>query len=450
MKRVLIVLGLLAAVLVIGLIIFVATFDIDRYRPRLVSELEKALGRPVALERISLGWKGGIAVRLDGLVIHADPSGSGEPLAHIPSAAALAELAPLLRKEVRISSIVLSQPRIHVERDAQGRVNLTGLAIAGSPAAASSPPPPGSGGGAPVAVDIAALQVEDGTLHWTDAMSQPPADIWLRSLDVTVRNIAPGRPMDVELRGALGGTEQNVRLAGRMTLPGQAQAGAVEQARVSVEALPLEAVLPPARANEPSLRGKLTASIEGEAPTLDPATLAYAASGRGTLRLDEAAIKNLNLLREVFARVSILPGLVEMLEARLPPEYREKLAAQDTAFAPIDLSAALADGSLQFDDLKVRTDAFGVTGAGRVGLDRAIDIRSMLQVEPALSEAMIKSVEELRYLTSPEGEIEIPVTIHGQAPNVSVTPDVSYVASKVVKTKAQDLIGDLLGEVLKQ
>ncbi len=113
MKKILRTLSLLLALAITGLAIFILTFDADRYRPALLQELQKALGRPVRLERLSLGWQQGIALELRRLAIQEDASGTREPLLEVDSVRALARLAPLLRKQVRISSVILARPRIH-------------------------------------------------------------------------------------------------------------------------------------------------------------------------------------------------------------------------------------------------------------------------------------------------------------------------------------------------
>jgi hypothetical protein len=101
-------------------------------------------------------------------------------------------------------------------------------------------------------------------------------------------------------------------------------------------------------------------------------------------------------------------------------------------------------GAMRFNDLTLQTDTFGMSGTGRVGLDGAIDLQATLRIEPAFSAALIRSVNELQALTNAKGEMEIPLTIRGQAPRVAVLPDVQYVASKVLVTKAVDLLGGLL------
>jgi hypothetical protein len=426
---------------VVAVAVFLATFDADRYRPQLVAQLQTALGKPVTLDRISLGWQRGIAVQLRNLAVYEGPQATGEPLIQVASAHGVLELMPLLSKRVQVASIILIRPRIVVARDAQGQLNLTGLMAAASPAAASGGPT--AVGGTPVSVDIASLRIEDGTLRWVDATTRPPTELTLGVLDVTVTDLSPGKPLTLEARGALGSTRLNLSLSGRVTPPAGTSPGSCDQLKLTIEDVPLEQLLPPSPPGEPQLRGRLTAMLQGRAPTLDPAHVTRALEGRGTVKLDEPVVANLNLLREVFQRFSMLPGLVERLQERLPPEYQAKLEARDTKLSPLDIPFEASDGSLQFGDLRFSTEDFQLAGTGRVGFDGTMMIRAILRIEPVLSAALIRSVEELRGIANRNGEMEIPLAIQGQAPQVAVVPDLNYLASKILVTKATDLLGEL-------
>lgn len=440
---------LVACVLVIAAVaIFLATFDADRYRPQLVAQLQTAVGKPVTLDRISLGWQQGIAVQFKGLAIYEGTQATGEPLIQVESAHGVLELLPLLNKRVQVVSVILNRPRIRVERDAQGHINLMGLMAAASPAAASGHT--ATVQGTPVSFEVASLRIEDGTLRWTDAATQPPTELSVNALELTVKNISPGKPLDIEAQGALAplraglaSERPNLRLSGRVTPPSEGSPGSCERLKLTVDDVPLEQVLP-SRPGAPQLQGRLSSTLEGDAATLDPSKLIQALEGRGTLKLAQAKLANLNVLREVFQHFAMLPGLVETLKARLPPEYQAKLTANDTLLAPLDVSMQVERGAMQFADVRVSTDTFHLAGAGRVGFDGTVSIRATLRIEPVLSAAIIDSVTELQSLANRSGELEVPLTIQGQVPQVAVLPDMNYVASRVLVTKATDLLGELL------
>jgi hypothetical protein len=372
-------------VALIGIAVFLATFDADRYRPLLASKLQEALGQPVMLERLSLSWRGGIAVRLHGVSV-------GESLVQVESAHAVIRLWPLLRRELQVES----------------------------------------------------LHLEGGTVRWADATRAPPAEVQVRQIDLVARHIVPGRPMDLDVRAALGAERQNVRLRGRLTLPTAGLAGSLEAATLTIDNLALQEALPAAQPGTPQLQGTLSLAIEGRAPTLDPKTLRETITASGRLTLDPARIANLNVLRVVFEKLSMIPGVLQALETRLPESYQAKLAAPDTVFEPVELPLRLEAGGLQLDDLRVRSDTFEVAGTGRIDLSGRMNLRAVLRVEPQLTAAIIKSVNELRALADADGQLAIPVTVQGQAPQVAVLPDVEYLASRLIATTVQSLIGTLL------
>jgi len=287
-------------------------------------------------------------------------------------------------------------------------------------------------------------------------------DTWLRALNVTVKNISVGQPedahfalrtryhpMEIDARGALGVQTPNISLQGRFTPPDASQPGAFRNVTLSVERLPLDKILPSSGSDAPQLHGILTTTFEGDLATLNQAELVRTLTGNGTLKIADPVIMNLNILREVFAKFSMLPGLMESLQARLPQEYQAKFAAKDTVLAPIDLATRIQDGMLQFDEARLRTDTFTLAGSGRVGLDRSVSIRSTLRIDPALSAAIIQSVKELQALNNASGEMEIPLMVQGTATQLAVLPDLKYIASKVIATKAIDLLGALLEKSTK-
>ena len=440
MKRLFLVLAALLSLVLVAAAVFLATFDADRYRPQLVRLLEDASGLGVRLEHLSLGWRGGFALELQGLTVHESRAAVGEPLLELDSASALIRLMPLLQRRVEVGSVVLRHPSLRLARDIQGRVTVPIPAAAPAPAAGAGQP-----AGPSVSLNIASLHIEDGRLHWTDASAVPPMELWVKALDVTVAGIAPGQPMDIRARAAVGGEGPNVRFSGRLTLPGSTAApGSLKRLKLSVERLVLERIVPASASSGPHLQGTLSAELDGNLASLDPAALARAVSARGSVRLEDPVVVNLNILREVFRQLSMIPGLMERLEARLPETYRAKLEARDTVLQSFELPLELADGSLRFRDLSLQSDTLGLSGSGAVGLDGSLALQAILRIDPQFSDALIRSVEELRALTNAKGEMELPLAIQGRAPRIMVVPDVKYVASRVLTTTAIDALGRFL------
>ena len=441
MKRVLLVLLIVVLLGACALAVFIATFDADRYRPQLVAQLEGALGRPVDLERVSLGWKQGIAVELRGLAIHADASRRQPPVLAAKSVQALVRLMPLLQRDVQVASVILQGPSVRVTRDAQGRTDLMGLAAAAGPAGGSGTAQVGD---AQVTFNVASLRIENGIVDWTDDAARPPRHVRLEQLNATLSNIAPGRPMTVEASGALGAQTPNLQLRARVVLPDQSSPGRAEDVTVEIKGIPLEDFVPAGAPGAPRLAGLFSAALDVELPTFDPAQLASTLAVAGRLQLEQGRVANLNILRTVLERFSMVPGLMERLLARLPPSYQEKLAAQDTVLGPVDLPLRLEQGALRFDDLQIQTDTIALAGRGAVGLDGRLGIQALLRVDPGLTQALVRSVNELQALTNNAGQMEVPVALSGSVNQLAVQPDLQYVASKVIVTKVSEVLTDVL------
>ncbi|TPW01555.1 MAG: hypothetical protein FD129_3344, partial [bacterium] len=99
-------------------------------------------------------------------------------------------------------------------------------------------------------------------------------------------------------------------------------------------------------------------------------------------------------------------------------------------------------------EVRLESEAFALSGGVRVGLDGGLTAQTTLAVEPGVSDAIIRGVNELQSLADAEGRLTLPVTLQGRLPQVSVMPDVSYVASRLIVTKAREWLSGMLEDAL--
>ncbi len=564
MKTFLLVLFLIVVLATVGLAFFIYSFDLDRYRPLVTEKLQEALGRPVQMDRVSLGWHGGLAAELRGLTIG---SGAETPreLVKLRSASAVVRLGPLLHKEIEVSSVILDQPSIYIVRGPSGEIrgfetrrkSPYGSMKEGVQAPPSGPAgSPKNVGALPFLVEY--VKIQNGEVFFRDEARRVPVETTARNIDVTLRNVSLNETIQVEARAALFGRNQNVRVLGDLRISPEDHTGSLDHVhaeadlssldmnelsrlvpdlsaaglgvkgnfsadidslkldstglknlaaqihlknagvqvsslrkpieninfdakadssrfeiqnlsaelangsvqatgnvnlateqplhalKVSLNNLSLQELMPEAGNDEPQLRGKLSGSFEGTARGTSAPLIANTLSGQGQVVLVEGVVLNFNLLREVFNRLGMIPGLTEKLDARLPVEYRQKLEAQDTVFNPIQLPLVIRNGTLSFDNIAVRTDSLDLQGVGSIGMgDKRVALQMRLKIDPDLSAALIQSVRELQYLADQEGRLEIPLIIQGFAPHITVVPDLQFVASKLAMSKGQEMLGNL-------
>ena len=168
------------------------------------------------------------------------------------------------------------------------------------------------------------------------------------------------------------------------------------------------------------------------------------------LEAEKIHLPNVNLLREAFDRMTVIPGLTESLLARLPPEFAQKLTEKDTLFQSMDFRFTLEDEVILFQNFRVTTDSFELAASGRYGLEGSLAFPAQIFIQPDLSAALIQSVEELRLFTDDQRRIVLPVRVEGTVQKPSVSPDLQAVAEKLFSAKAQDLVGELLNKAFKK
>jgi hypothetical protein len=558
MKIMIWVLGvlLLAAAAAAGY--FVVTFDADRYRALLITQIEAAVGHPVRLDRVSLTWNRGIGLRIENFGIYSF-KGAPEPAFSVAEATADLNWKALLSQRVKIGSVDFFRPEVRLTRLADGSIRLTG---------APPPVPEDRTVSAPAAMAsllIGRVGIQDGQLRLTDETLVPPLDITVQKLNLTARDIAVTRPIRFSGSMALWQASENVRFRGKILLPllrsvtelsdvemeadlgaidyaplmrscphvknigvnsqlrgnlsveieqlrlqknhpesikGKAvwregrvlfpEFGMIENAQIHIRAddeavqllpssvlfadgkiklegmirsfrdnpfseleaeisgLALEKLPVRVRDGGPRLAGEFSAEIKlrAEGKTWPEIKPTLAGGGRAEVR--NGVIQNYNFLREIFGRLSIIPGLVERLMQRLPPDYQQRLAERDTRLRDIDQPFSVADGVVRIMPMAIATEDLALSGNAAVSFDGALDAHAVLAVEPALSAAAIRSVRELQYLTDGQGRIRLPVRMSGTTERMILSPDLQDVASRLAVTKAAEMLGGFLRPTASQ
>lgn len=152
-KTVLIAVGGCVALLALAAAVVPLLLDSDTYKPQLEQAAAAASGLDVGIDgRLRLGLFPGLRVTLENVRLrHRDAD-----IASVAEATFGIALRPLLRREVRIDSIRLHQPRIALARNPDGSLDV---------------PAPEPSDAAPGPVELANLSVSDATLTYTDRAS---------------------------------------------------------------------------------------------------------------------------------------------------------------------------------------------------------------------------------------------------------------------------------------
>jgi AsmA protein len=176
LKRMLLVLGAAAGLAALAALAVSWLVPFDRYKPRLEAAASAALGMDVRVAgRLGAGFLPGLHLTLaDGRIL----DGSGAVVASAKRTRLWIRLLPLLRGELRLGRIELTQPRLSIERDAAGRYNVEGLKKTA---------------GLLAALDGARLSLADGSVHFADRRSGESIEAAGIDLRVSRLGLAGGR-----------------------------------------------------------------------------------------------------------------------------------------------------------------------------------------------------------------------------------------------------------------
>jgi hypothetical protein len=196
--------------------------------------------------------------------------------------------------------------------------------------------------------------------------------------------------------------------------------------------------------NEPKLGGRLSLSFEGQSSGLTWPQISHSLTGQGQIGLKDGALLNYNVLREVLRKISIMPGADEAIQTRLPGIYRAKMNEPSTLLRPVNMPIRILNGQIIIDQLLLQTDFLTIQGGGLFGLDKSISAKTYLQLDRDLSASLASSVPQIQLLLNAQGQIEVPVQIQGQFPRILVLPDTDFITQKVLASKAQEMVANLL------
>ncbi|OQA56000.1 MAG: putative assembly protein [Candidatus Omnitrophica bacterium ADurb.Bin277] len=567
MKKILLVFFGVLFLAVIGAAIFLLTLDVDKLRPQIVRQIENSIQKPVKLDRIGLGWQAGLALELKGFAILKNERGT-EKLVEAESAKAVLKLAPLLMRQVQVTTVYLNDPVLRLLRKPDGTfegwepaspktADDTGAQKVTTAETAEVAPP--------IAFLIDEIKVRNGEVFYKDVSGEEPLEIRIQKINLDIDDAALDQPIDFSAQAAVFSPARNLDIKGKLRIsskdfiafidtiraelqlapmdikeiikasPGMASSGIkfpvegvlsadadslkldeegfqkaavkirMERGKIRFDALesPVENIFAEVFVTAALIKiQNITASVAGGTAEFHgavnmtnsrmPATTFDLEAGKirlenllpetrggpeahgvislvsrgnltgrtadeinrsltadGSVTLEQGVITDLNILREVFHKISVIPGLVDRLMARLPKDYKSRLDEKDTRLKPIQIPFTIRNGTVNLPRLNVATDSFWLEGSGAYSLDQEVlSGAAQISLDRDLSEAMIRSVEELRYFTNEKREIQIPLSFQGKVPAVVVMPDIQSMASRIAAQKARDVIGGYLGKAL--
>lgn len=234
MRKVLIAIAAIVVVVIAGAAIFVATFDVNKYRGTIQAQLQQHLGRPVQLGDMHLKLFPP-SITVQNLAIADDPRFSTDaPFVKANELDVAVKLLPLLHKDVEIQSLNLQQPTVNLIKNKAGQWNFASIGhpeqAGNSSATPSTPATPKSAQPQPASTNAPAqsssqsssqqfslgdLVIKDGEISLLD-QTQSSTPTLYNHIDVKLSNFSPTTPFDVDATVHMAGAgEQAITLQGK-------------------------------------------------------------------------------------------------------------------------------------------------------------------------------------------------------------------------------------------
>lgn len=386
MRKALIISGVVLAVFVA--ILGLALLNLDRWvqgnKAYLLEQAQRALGRRVSAGEIGVTLWGGIGVRLQKITLQDDPAYSQGDFLRADDLQVNVQFLPLLRREVRVTRLIVRKPAITVIRDPRGTFNFASL---GGRAEVSRPGKTPQEAGRPPAMPLPFLaslvHIQDGELRYLDQGSG--MDFRAKRIDLKLEDVGLDRPISVRLAlAAFGSEDQNVKIRGRLGPLG----GGGDYSRVPLDA---EVELPSLQLAELDRVYPLSAAIPRDLRVEGPIVLS--AHVQGTMA---------NLAMN--AKGNATESIVRFGQSFIKPKGTTLL---------LDGEGEMTEQRMRVGRAKVTLHTLELTGTGEVARGKVPSVNLALESNRMPLAGWEKMVPALK-ASNPSGTMEMRARIQGE------------------------------------
>jgi hypothetical protein len=329
----------------------------DAVRERIEAAAEGALDRDVAFGGLDFGLLPPSLLVENVSVAGATPKAA--PLLAAERVALRIALLPLLTRTVVVDSLVVESAQVHLVRTKHG-LELPGVKAGGADAGETGGA--GADGGSPVDLAVAGVELRDCSVVVEDRAVVPPVTWEVRDLQVRVRGSSLDDPLDFDLGFELGS-------GGRIAAKGNATLAGVVDAEAELAGVVLASLKPYLPAGT-KVAGTLSGAIVVSGPAANPSALRLdveLADGR-IEQGDLSVIGTAGVVADLGGGLKTPSGTFDVDATRAEIRSGEAFVKPAGEAATVRGKIASAqDGTLAFDDVRLKLRNFEPTASARIG-----------------------------------------------------------------------------------
>ena len=221
----------------------------------------------------------------------------------------------------------------------------------------------------------------------------------------------------------------------------RAPAGPAFEARLAAEGLRLESLL---AAHAPASSGRASGRLSARFEVRGAGTGVDRLAGGGDVVVTDGVLRGFNPAGDALRALAGMPIFSGRKLGRLFESHPQVFGAEDTPFERIEAQLEVADGEVVIRDGRLLARDYRITGRGRYAFAGRLDSSAVMAFSKGLSDEVVDAEKKLRFLRSSEGQVEFPVVISGRPGDLSVEPDLVYIAGSASREALTSVVERVL------
>lgn len=224
MKKILWVSAVLLTAAAIGLAAFLPSLAASKLKNPVLKQIEREAGYPAGMDRLILGWRGGLFAGVEGLRLLESGDAAARTLLSVKRIGLRLPWDFLRKRVFEVSLIDLEGIDARLIREIGGKIRLSGFKAGQRDTAASG-----------VLAGLKALNIKKSRLSFVDLASNPPREMIFEAVRLEIGRTAVPWEWSFEGKATLFDSKQNVALAGRAVLDPQTQIWKIKELDLTAE-----------------------------------------------------------------------------------------------------------------------------------------------------------------------------------------------------------------------
>ena len=179
--------------------------------------------------------------------------------------------------------------------------------------------------------------------------------------------------------------------------------------------------------------GRISGDVQLAGAGKDWPQIAKSLTGKGNALVLEGALTNFNIANQIVSSLQGMPMVPPDITTRMKARNPKLFAENKTVFQNLSSKFQIANGKITVPDLKLGTTEFALAGDGWFSLDKEMNLSSVLTINQKMANDLVAEVPMVKYILSPDGRIDVPLTLTGGVLKPNVKVDAAAMTAKFQK-----------------